>query len=61
MVDVKLPEGMSKADFDKLFGTFIKQRVTSKVRDTAINAAKKELVNKHKDEYDALVAKYTPQ
>jgi len=60
-VQVKLPDGVSAAEFEKLFATWQKQRVSTKERDAAVRAATKDLIAKYKTEYDALLAKYTPK
>jgi len=59
-VEIQLPAGMSREEFDKLFGTFKKQRVATQVRDKAVRSATKDLIAANKEEYDALVAKYMP-
>ena len=59
-VSIKLPEGMDKSQFGKLFDTFLKQRVSTQARDKAVRAATKDVVNAHKPEYEAALAKYMP-
>lgn len=61
MADVKiaLPEGMTPAEFEKLFTTFQKQRIAGKAKEKAVASATKDLRAKHKAEYDALVEHYT--
>ena len=51
-VTLPLPPGMSEEDFLKLFGTFQKQRVTGKAKDTATRTAVKKLITAHQAEYD---------
>lgn len=60
-VQIELPEGMSKEEYLKLFGTFQKQRVSTAVRDKAVRQAQKDLQTKYKSEFEALVAKYMPK
>lgn len=60
-VEITLPAGMGQAEFDKLFATFQKQRMSTQVRDKAVRSATKDLIAKHKVDYDALVAKYMPK
>ena len=61
-VEVELPEGIdSKESLDKLFATFMKQRVSGKSRDKAIRTATKTLITNHKPEYDKLVATNMPK
>jgi len=60
-VKVTLPAGMTKEEFDKLFGTFQKSRLSTKARDKAVRSATKDLISAHKSEYDGLVAKYSPK
>lgn len=59
--EVELPEGMSPADFNKLFGTWQKQRISGKARDKAVRSAIKDLIEAHKPQYDTLVDKYMPK
>lgn len=63
MPDVRLPlpEGMTSDQFQKLVATFIKGRQTGQVKGKAQASAMKDLRNKYKAEYDALVKKYTPE
>ena len=61
MPDIKLPEGMSASEFEKLFGTFMKQRVSTAARDKAVRTATKQLVDAHKAEYDKLLAAVMPK
>ncbi len=58
---ITLPPGMSKEEFDKLFATFQKQRTSTKGRDKAIREATKRVINAHKAEYDAELAKLMPK
>ena len=60
-VEVTLPEGMSMEDFTKSFASFQKSRVATQVRDKAVRSAMKDLIEKHKPEYDGYVAKYMPK
>ena len=61
-VEIELPEGVeSKEALDKLFATFMKQRVSGKSRDKAIRTAMKSLIDAHKAEYDRLVATNMPK
>jgi len=59
--NINLPEGMSQADFEKAFQSFLKQRQNTQVRDKAVRSATKDLIASHKDEYDKLVTKYMPK
>ena len=60
-VGVTLPEGMTEADFMKSFETWQKQRISTQVRDKAVRSATKDLVEKHKPEYETILAKYMPK
>lgn len=60
-VTITLPEGMSEADFAKAFASFQKSRVATAVRDKAVRAAVKDLINAHKPEYEGYVKKYMPK
>ena len=60
-VAIKLPDGMSQVEFEKLFATFQKQRVNTAAKDKAVRQATREVLQAHKDEYDALLAKYIPK
>ena len=59
-LQIQLPAGveMTQEQVNKVFGTFLKSRVSTKVRDTAVRSAQKELIAAHKPEYDKLVEKY---
>ena len=59
-VNIELPTGVESAEqLQKLLDTFVKQRVTSKARDKAVQQATKELKNKYGTEFKALVEKYS--
>ncbi len=60
--EIELPPGVESAEqLQVLLNTFVKQRITSKVRDTAVNAARKTLIELHRTEYDKLVASNMPK
>ena len=62
MASVPLPEGVeNEAQLRKLLDTFVKQRITSKKRDEAVNTARKTLIQNHREEYDKLVAANMPK
>lgn len=60
MADVDLTKlGVkSEAEFEKLFASFMKQRVSTAARDKATRAAQKELIEKHRADYDTILAKH---
>jgi len=58
---ITLPPGMSKEEFEKLFNTFQKQRVSTKARDKAVQEATKKVVAAHKAEYDGYLATLMPK
>ena len=60
-VQMELPPGMTKEQFDKLFNTFVKNNISGKAKGKAQSLAIKDLRTKYKDEYDASVAKYMPK
>ena len=51
-VSVPLPPNMSAEEFNKLFATFQKARVTGKARELATRTAVKQLITAHQPEYD---------
>ena len=59
-IQITLPPGveMTQEQANKVFGTFLKSRVSSKTRDVAVRAAQKDLIAAHKAEYDKSVEKY---
>ena len=62
MASIPLPEGVENAEqLKKLLDTFVKQRITSKKRDEAVNTARKTLIANHREEYDKLVAVNMPK
>lgn len=60
-VSIQLPPGMSEAQFMKAFETFQNARITATIRDKAVRASIKELIENHRPEYENLVAKNTPR
>lgn len=58
-VQITLPPGMSAEDFQKAFASFQKSRIATQVRDKAVRAATKRLVDLHKPEYDKYLAEET--
>lgn len=55
-VSLPIPEGMDEAQVKKLFETFITGRTTGQARDKSVRSATKELIKRHKPEYDKLYA-----
>ena len=58
---IEVPAGMDPAQVQKLFASFIKTNVQTKVRDKARAAAAKKLREKYADEYEKLVAANMPK
>lgn len=60
---VELPEGvdLEGVDLEKLFGTFLKSRVSGQARDKATREATKQLIKAHKAEYDKLFTAQMPK
>jgi len=54
-VQFELPKGMDKATFEKLFGTFNKQREYTQKRDKCTRLAFTALKDKHPNDYKALL------
>lgn len=55
-VAIVVPEGMSPDQVKKLFATFVTARTTGQARDKGTRSATKELIKRHKPEYDKLLA-----
>ncbi len=55
VAQITLPTGMTSEDFNKAFASWMKQRVSTKERDTATRKAQKDLIAAHKAEYDGLL------
>lgn len=53
-ISVPLPPGMSQEEFLKLFGTFQKQRVEGKRKDTAFRATLSRIKTAHEAEWDRI-------
>jgi hypothetical protein len=60
-VNVQLPAGMTKEQFDALFANFTKKRVANSSKNKAKRQATNELIKNHKDEFDKLLVKYMPK
>ena len=60
-VQVEIPAGMSAEDLNKLFGTFLKQRVSGKARDKAKASAIKKLIAAHEEEYEKFLEAGMPK
>ena len=52
---ITLPEGMSVADFNKLFDSFNKNRVYTAKRDKCVRTALTNLKARHEPEYQTLL------
>ena len=61
--EVELPEGvdLSGVDLQKLFGTFLKSRISGAARDKAVREATKKLITAHKAQYETFLAAEMPK
>ena len=61
--EIELPAGvdLEGVDLNKLFGTFLKSRISGQARDKAVREATKQLIKAHKADYDKLLAAHMPK
>jgi len=60
-VNVQLPAGMTKEQFDALFANFTKKRVANSAKNKAKRQATNDLIKAHKTEFDKLLIQYMPR
>ena len=61
--EIEIPAGVNLEgiDLNKLFGTFLKSRISGQARDKGVREATKKLINAHKPEYERLLAAEMPK
>lgn len=52
-----LPPGVTQADVEKAFASFMRARISGKAKDLATRGAIKDLIRAHQEEYNSLLAR----